>query len=757
MKERQITKTSLFRNILRTITLWFCEVVGFMLIVHMNIGVNITEGFSVLLLIFLLSIINALFWPILSKLFLPFLVYTIGFGTFIINGALLWLLSEIVPGITITGYGIILAPLILSFISTALSLLLTLNDETSYYRMVIRNKLPRNIKTYKDYPGIIILELDGLSQEVLEEAIDRGDMPTLKSWIEDGDYTITGWETDYSSQTGSSQAGILHGSNENIPAFRWVEKNQDNKIMVSVRDAAIIEDRISNGKGLLHINGASRTNLFSGDTENVLLTYSKVNEISEFYTKHWYYIFSNSTNFIRMLILLGIDILKELYSQIRHKVLNIQPRISRNWNYLFIRGLMNTFINEINTQTIIGDMLSGEIDVAYTTYLAYDEIAHHSGVRDEDSFGALRNLDNEIKHISMAKDYSKRDYKIVIQSDHGQTNGATFKQRYHETFEEYVRKLLPANMKMYSEMSSKEDRVTDSLKEPITDSKEYIRDKTDKIKVKKDEVIHSVKEHEIIDQLQENKIKDQEKREELKEKVKEHELIEYIQENKIIGQKKREELKEKVKDYDIIPNSEKINAKKDELMNYIHKHRINEDEWSTETAEEAEVIVLGSGNLGLIYFTKIKEQLSYERIKELFPDLIPGLIKHDGIGFVMVNSEELGPLVIGDEGIYYLDEDKFQGKNPLEVFGENAAIPLRRSSKFYNGPDLWVNSFYDPETNEVAAFEELIGSHGGLGGEQSHAFIMHPSEWNLSDKKILGAENLHKALMKQIMEYQPKK
>ena len=757
MKQQNEKHKSLFRNVIRTITLWLCEVIGFMLIVHMNIGVTITEGFSVFLLIVLLSIINSLFWPILSKLFLPFIVYTIGFGTFIINGVLLWLLSQIVPGITITGFGIIIAPLILAFISTALSLLLTLNDETSYYRSVIRNKLPKNIKTYKKYPGIIILEIDGLSQEVLEEALDRGDMPTLKDWIESGDYEITGWETDYSSQTGASQAGILHGKNENIPAFRWVEKDRDNQIMVSVKDAAIIEERISNGKGLLHINGASRTNLFSGDTENVLLTYSKVNEISEFYTKHWYYIFSNSTNFIRMLILFFIDMLKELYSRIKHRILNIQPRISRTWDYLFIRGLMNTFINEINTQTIIGDMLSGEVDVAYTTYLAYDEVAHHSGVRDEDSFGVLKNLDTEIKRVSMANNYSHRDYKIVIQSDHGQSNGATFKQRYGETFEEYVKKLLPTDMKMYSEMSSQEDRVKDSLKEPIEDRKEYIKDKTDKIKVKKDEVLHSVKDHDILEQIQENKIKDQKKRDELKEKVKDNELIDYIQENKIIGQKKRDELKEKVKDYEIIPKTEKINAKKDELMNYIRKHSIDEKEWSTETADEAEVIVLGSGNLGLIYFTQMEEQLSYERIKDLFPDLIPGLIKHEGIGFVMVNSEELGSLVIGAEGIYYLDEDKFQGKNPLELFGENAAIPLRRSSKFYNGPDLWVNSFYDPKTNEVAAFEELIGSHGGLGGEQSHAFIMHPSEWKLSDKKILGAENLHKALMKQIMEYQPKK
>jgi len=42
----------------------------------------------------------------------------------------------------------------------------------------------------------------------------------------------------------------------------------------------------------------------------------------------------------------------------------------------------------------------------------------------------------------------------------------------------------------------------------------------------------------------------------------------------------------------------------------------------------------------------------------------------------------------------------------------------------------------------VAAFEELIGSHGGLGGTQSKPFILHPSEWDLGKEEIVGAENV---------------
>ena len=94
------------------------------------------------------------------------------------------------------------------------------------------------------------MEIDGLAKNILHEAVERGDMPTLKGWIIEGSHKVTGWETDLSSQTGASQAGLLHGNNEDIVAFRWVEKENKNKFMVStgLSDAPIVEKRISDGK-----------------------------------------------------------------------------------------------------------------------------------------------------------------------------------------------------------------------------------------------------------------------------------------------------------------------------------------------------------------------------------------------------------------------------------------------------------------------------------------------------------------------------
>lgn len=168
--------------------------------------------------------------------------------------------------------------------------------------------------------------------------------------------------------------------------------------------------------------------------------------------------------------------------------------------------------------------------------------------------------------------------------------------------------------------------------------------------------------------------------------------------------------------------------------------------------EKKKALVLASGNLGLIYFTGEKERLTLEQINQAFPNLIPGLTKYPEIGFVMASSEKHGPLAIGAKGIYYLDEDRFEGENPLAGFGANAALHLRRENGFSNAPDLLVNSFYDQEKDEVAAFEELVGSHGGLGGNQSKAILVYPRELTIGAETIVGASSLHRIIKSWVPE-----
>jgi hypothetical protein len=110
----------------------------------------------------------------------------------------------------------------------------------------------------------------------------------------------------------------------------------------------------------------------------------------------------------------------------------------------------------------------------------------------------------------------------------------------------------------------------------------------------------------------------------------------------------------------------------------------------------------------------------------------------------MVRSQEHGPVVIGAQGRYFLDDDRVEGENPLASFGPNAAEHLRRTDGFPDAPDVLVNSFYKAETNEVAAFEELIGSHGGLGGYQTQPFVLFPAEWEIKEGDLVGAASVYR-------------
>ena len=629
----------------RSLIIFIGNVIGIYLIIIFGLGIPSANFDDVMLFVIFTSIINALLWPILTRIFMPFLVLTFGVGTLILNGLILQFFGPLFY-INVEGPAIILAPLSMALVTTLLSTLLTIEDDGSYYRSVYRDAEKKRKKETKKYPGLIIIEIDGLAYDVLKEAIDKGLMPTVKSMIDNKTHTLRMWETDLSSQTGASQAGILHGNNENITAFRWIEKENDNQMMQcsGVDRVKILEERISDGNGLLVDNGASRSNLFSGDTDNVIFTFSKILNLRKLYNRAWFSVFSNPSNFARIVCLFLAEMILEIISQIKHRILNIQPRIKRGITYIPVRGATNVFMREINTSTLVGDIMVGDVDVAYSTYLGYDEIAHHSGVRDEDAWYALKGMDKQIKRLIKANKYTPRKYQFVIQSDHGQTNGATFKQRYGQSFEDYVKSLLPKNMKMFAKMSSNEDHYAESF------------------------IPFSKKNDNLIDKEEEQELGD------------------------------------------------------------------------------SEVIVLASGNLAMIYLTQWSHRLTYEEINELFPELIPGIINNEYIGFIVVRSSEKGDMAIGKNGIYYLDTGEIEGENPLEGFGKNISRHVKRNSSFKYTPDILVNSFYDKENDEVCAFEELVGSHGGAGGSQSKPFILYPSEWNVSDDEIIGAENIYRIL-----------
>jgi hypothetical protein len=152
-----------------------------------------------------------------------------------------------------------------------------------------------------------------------------------------------------------------------------------------------------------------------------------------------------------------------------------------------------------------------------------------------------------------------------------------------------------------------------------------------------------------------------------------------------------------------------------------------------------ELSVMASGCLGLISFPREPGRLTLERIEHLYPELVPALRNHPGIGFMLVRSERHGAVAIGAHGTHYLDKNLVEGEDPLAPFGPNAA-------------DVMVNSTYFADTDEVAAFEELVGSHGGMGGSQSFPFVVMPAEWRLPEQSIVGPDNMHRQMRRWLAD-----
>ena len=679
----QETRTGGLRTVARVVVVWLLTAAALHLLSAILPGFTIDGGDgSALLAAALIGLINALVWPTLIRVALPFTVLTLGLGVLALNGAVVLAVSQIEPGMHVEDLGTGIAVAIgVTVINTLATALLAIDDDDFYYRNVLKRAAGRQgAAADSDVPGVYFLEIDGLAHDVLRRALRDGHLPTLARWVHDGSHRLLPWETDWSSQTGACQAGLLHGSNDDMPAFRWWEKEHGRAIVTNhPKDAAEIERRHSDGRGLLHEDGASRANILSGDAPHTLLTMSTVLDRGRAgrLGQDYYAYFANPYSVTRTLALVIGDIAQELYFAAQQRRRDVRPRIKRSFSYALVRAWGTVIQRDLQVAAVIGDLYAGR-PVGYTTFLAYDEVAHHSGVERVDAMGVLRRLDRQIARIAAAAADASRPYHLVVLSDHGQSQGATFLDRYGTTLEDVVSKAC-ATADVQAE-DAQSDEALSYLGASLTEASGA---------------------------------------------------------EGALGRGVRAATRGKRVD--------------DEVM--LGEDREREREPAAEDEDELpELSVMASGCLGLISFPRESGRVSLERIEELYPALLPALRDHPGIGFALVRSDRDGAIALGPRGSHRLSDGTIGGEDPLAPFGPNAPHHLRRTDGFAHCPDIVVNSTYWEDTDEVAAFEELVGSHGGMGGEQSHPFALAPADWTMPNEPIVGAEKMHRLMRRWLAD-----
>ena len=153
--------------------------------------------------------------------------------------------------------------------------------------------------------------------------------------------------------------------------------------------------------------------------------------------------FANGFNVTRVLVLVVWEVILEWTAALRAARRDVRPRGHRGGAYPFMRAGMCIAVRDLIVQSVLTDMMKGRPAV-YATFSSYDEVAHHSGLERADTLEALRKLDQQFGRIEKARRFAPRPYEIVVLSDHGQTQGATFKQRNGYGLDELVRRSLEA-------------------------------------------------------------------------------------------------------------------------------------------------------------------------------------------------------------------------------------------------------------------------------------------------------------------------
>ncbi len=581
--------------------------------------------------------------------------------------AIVYVAVLIVPNVEATFWGAFWAGWIVAVVVTLVGWVTTAGTGDALLAHLVRRARRAAPVTDPEVTGVVFVQLDGVPFPVLEWGVLAGTLPTLAKWVRSGRYRMREWTPMLPATTPASQMGILHGTIDGIPAFRWVDRPSGRVFVANKpKDAADIEALHSDGRGLLVDGGVSVSNLFSGDAPVAYATMSSIGSaVKDTSGRRAFNEFLVRPQGLARGVVRTVSELGREWFQARRQIRqDMRPRVHRGLGFAGERAALNGVLRDFNTLTVADAMLNGARSI-YVDYVDYDAVAHHAGIMRPESLDALVGLDSVLAQLEQVAALAPRPYRIVVLSDHGQSQGEVFADRFGEELSDVVARLAKrevAGGETSTEGAARVGAMSDDAPPVISRA------------------------------LQAGSAGSQ-------------------------GQADRE-----------------LATAQAALTE------------ATPSDEDAPLLVFGSGNLGLVYVAGEQHRLPLEELDERFPDLVSGLVAHEGVSFAVVDSAE-GLVVLGKHGRHRLRDGQVTGVDPLAPFGANAPAFVLRASSMPESPDIAVNSLLDEETGEVAAFEGLVGCHGGLGGWQDRAMLLWPVDLPAPPDRLVGADAMHRLLV----------
>lgn len=533
-------------------------------------------------------------------------------------------------------------------------------------------------------PGMLVVVLDGVARPTLDHAVQAGLAPTLARWLGTGSHRVEPWWACVPATTPASTLGLLHGTTDGVPAFRWWSREAGRMVVTNrPADAAAVEARASDGRGLLAGGGVAVSTMFSGDAEVSLLVMSRASSglgPGQTFVRF----FSSPFVLGRAVVGTVAEALKELYQGWQQAARGVRPRVPRRGWYPVLRAVTNVLLRDLTTSLVAEQLVRGA-PVVCVDLPDYDEIAHHAGPLRPEALRALEGLDRVLGLWEQVGAVAPRRYEIVVVSDHGQSLGATFEQVVGRSLEEEVRRLmaLPAPRDAHGVRS-----LAAGAGRRRTDDAEAWGPAN--------AALHALRPPGAHDGA-----------------------------GRMLVGPDADERRRRGPGGSVLP----------------------------------EVAVVGSGNLGMVWFCREPRRLDGSEIAARWPALVPGLAANPAVGLVVVRDAD-DVVAHGAGGTRSLVTGRVEGADPLAPYGSRAAPDLLRVVRLPEAGDLVLVSSVDA-TGGVHAFEGLVGSHGGLGGAQNEALLVHPAGLAVPDderadvdgrRMLVGAEAVHRRLVAWLTE-----
>jgi hypothetical protein len=533
--------------------------------------------------------------------------------------------------------------------------------------------------------GLVMLQIDALAYAELRRAIELGYCPTIEQMVREEGYTLRSWFCGLPSATPYCQAGFFHGENDGIPAFRFYDKTEQRVITCNTpAGVQYIRDRITAPGALA--GGSSYVNLLDGDAQTVAFTVATREQASVFARLGGWrmamLMLMHPIRVLRMGVQAALEWLREDYERSISELTG--RRTHSEGLFPFIRVLTGVIVRELQTMAILLDVYLG-VPIIYSTFMQYDELAHHFGPASFQALRDLRRTDARIREIRrMMRNAGGRDYDLVILSDHGMTPSVSYRVRFGETLGTTIEHVLQRDAARtgerplkastsfaqdgeYADMSA---RVVDAVAEATPERHRTIRGM----------ILRT--------------------RDWVRSKYGLRELI--------------------------LPEKYRVEAGHDVVVTY------SSDLALLYFADDPRPLDL--------------DQIADDNRKAALYD---ALLDHPGVGLLAARSgtavhveSSTGRAILVDGTIRVI-----RGANPLEPYGTSSLVirALERLVWQPNTGDLTIFGAYDGY--EIVSFDDQIGAHGAAGGNQLHPFLIGPPALDLDHQTIDDPRDVHRVIL----------